>query len=380
MKDQIGIGFAGPGWIGSVQLRKLAARQDVRIVALHGTNQERCRPLMHELGMHQESFEADYGSMIARPDVDAICIASPNAYHGVQAIAALQAGKHVFCEKPATIAYSEHLTLQRLSAETPQLRSFVDYVLYFNPLERRLREMIASRLLGSLTQMQINYRHPINISEGRVWKLSKAVMGDAISMGINHALSVMYWLFEADGQYPVSVFATSDKARVRLFEADPLWNILVTFSGGGTGFCFGNIDFNNGYDAYHNVSGTEGAFVFDATQPTAQKVRYWSRRHASGEWIWPLDLARCAKQNFQAFAWDPAPSMPDSGDVLDHGLNDAIASFLQSVHSGTESPLSFRKTAGIADIGWAAQISAWTGERVSLPLSAEHREVLLTKE
>ena len=44
---------------------------------------------------------------------------------------------------------------------------------------------------GTITQIQVNYRHPINIAGDKVWKLAGARMGDAIGMGIVHSLSAM---------------------------------------------------------------------------------------------------------------------------------------------------------------------------------------------
>jgi predicted dehydrogenase len=244
----------------------------------------------------------------------------------------------------------------------------VDYVLYFAPMEQKLRDMVATGLFGDLTQVQINYRHPVNITGGRAWKLSREVMGDAIGMGINHALSVMHWIFAANKQHPVSVFAVGDPARVRPFEADAIWSILIRYSGGGTGFCFGNIDSGNGYDAYHNIFGTEGAFVFDAGHEPARKVRYWSKQHAAGQWIWPLDPGACSAPELTEYAWPASTGTPDSGDVLNHSLTEAIDHFITGVQKRVQSPLSFLNTAPIADIGWAAQISAKTGTPVALPL------------
>jgi predicted dehydrogenase len=368
MAEQIGIGFAGPGWIGSVQLRKLAARNDVRIAALYSPRPERALALLDELNLSRDIYVPVYDDMVTQPGVDALWLGSPNTYHGAQSIAALKGNKHVFCEKPCATRFTEHALQQELSRQRPELISFVDYVLYFDPMERRLRDMVAAKLFGDLTQVQINYRHPVNITGSRAWKLSKEVMGDAIGMGINHALSVMHWIFEANGQHPVSVFAVADPARVRPFEAEAIWSILIRYSGGGTGFCFGNIDSGNGYDAYHNIFGTEGAFVFDAGHEHPRKARYWSRQHAAGQWIWPLDRAACSAADLEAFAWPQSTGTPDSGDVLHHSLNEAIDHFLTCVQSGKQSPLSFCNCAPIADVGWAAQISAKTGTQVALPL------------
>lgn len=370
MKEKLVIGFVGPGWIGEIQLRKLLKRSDVRIAAIHGGSRERIVALLHDLGLDESLYQSSYQQMLEQPEIEAIWLASPNASHGPQAIAALRAGKHLFCEKPAAITYHDQLTLHELSRLNPHLISFIDYVLYFNPMEQKLMEMVRAGLLGELTQVQVNYRHPINISDRRIWKLDKNVMGDAISMGINHALSVITWIFASNNKHPIAVYATSEKARIRPFEPDAIWNITIHFSGGGTAFCFGNIDFNNGYDAYHNVTGTKGSFVFDAVQPLPSKVRYSSQDLANGRWIWPLDAEQCTRE-LSAFAWSPTITLPDSGNVLDHGLDEAIECYIESVKTGIPSPLSLSHSAVITEVGWAAQLSAATGECISLPLDSE---------
>lgn len=378
MKEKLAIGFVGPGWIGEIQLRKLLKRPDVHIAAVHSSSRERTLSLLHDLGLDESLYQSSYQQLLGLPEIESIWLASPNALHGPQAIAALRAGKHLFCEKPAAITYRDQLTLDELARRHPRLISFIDYVLYFNPMEQKLMEMVRAGLFGELTQVQVNYRHPINISDRRGWKLQKNAMGDAISMGINHALSVITWIFAANGQHPVAVYATSERARIRPFEPDAIWNITIHFSGGGTAFSFGNIDFNNGYDAYHNVTGTKGSFVFDAVQPLSSKIRYSSQDLSDGQWIWPLDAEQCATRGLSAFAWSPTITLPDSGNVLDHGLDDAIDCYIESVKTGIPSPLSLTRSTAITEISWAAQLSAVTGERISLPLDSERALRILT--
>jgi hypothetical protein len=64
----------------------------------------------------------------------------------------------------------------------------------------------------------------------------------------------------------------------------------------------------------------------------------------------------------------PSTGTPDSGDVLNHSLTEAIDHFITCVQKRERSPLSFLNTAPIADVGWAAQILAKTGTPVTLPL------------
>ena len=63
----------------------------------------------------------DYRELLARPDLDAVVIATPDHWHAPLATAALQAGKHVFCEKPLTHTIFEARALRELARQNPGL-------------------------------------------------------------------------------------------------------------------------------------------------------------------------------------------------------------------------------------------------------------------
>jgi hypothetical protein len=201
----------------------------------------------------------------------------------------------------------------------------------------------------------------------RPMTLNKLIMGDAIGMGINHALSVMIFAMASQAK-PVGVYATSMPARVRDFEADPIWGINIHFDNGAMGFCFGNIDNGNGYDAFHSLYGTEGAFAFDSQQDRPNKVRYWSQKSTQSKWIFPLNLQLCKAQGLDQCVWPDDTTTPDSGNVVEHQTGVAVGHFIDCIKTRTKSPLSFVNSAIIAEIGWAAQMSASLKQPVVLPL------------
>lgn len=368
MTNKIHVGLVGGGWMGSTLLARLAEREDVVVAGLCGRNEGRARDTLVGLGLSPELYRADYDALLATADLDAVVLAAPNHLHGPQAIAALQAGKHVFCEKPAANRYDEFLQQIALEQNHPELITFVDYLLYFDTFQERLRRMVAEDELGQISQIQVNYRHPVNIAGDKAWKLSRDIMGDAIGMGVIHALSAMVYIMASQAQ-PIRVYATSRPAQVRPFEPDPIWNIQIEFDNGASGFCFGNIDNSNGYDAYHNLQGSEGALVFDSGLDRPQKVRYWSEKTTGGKWVYPLDTARCASEGVEP--WPADTTTPDSGDVVEHQTGNCVGHFIEHIHAGTPSPLSFVNSKPIADIGWAAQMSAAQGCPIDLPLDEE---------
>ena len=152
-----------------------------------------------------------------------------------------------------------------------------------------------------------------------------------------------------------------------------MWNILVKFDNGATGFCFGNIDHSNGYDAYHNVFGTKGGFTFESQIDRPYKVRYWSEKSTEGKWVRPLDKADAGE-----LAWPDDTTTPDSGDVIEHQTGECVGHFIECIKSGKKSPLSFENSATVAEIGWAAQMSAAMNKDISLPLDWDEAKKFLT--
>jgi len=277
------IGFVGAGWMGRALLKRLADHPSAKVVALHQRDEGRAMEPLAAVGLRDTEFVADYGQLLDRSDVDAVFLCNPKAHHGPQSITALKAGKHVFCEKPSAIELDDHLRQVDLAAARPELVTFVDYILLFDTFEQWVRDMVAAGEFGAVTQLQVNYRHGVNIDGDKAWKLKREVMGDAIGMGIIHAVSCVVFLMHPQTR-PVNVFATAMPAQVRPFEPDPIWNIVIGFDNGATGVMLGDIDSGDGYDAYHNLKGTAGGLVFDSQLERPSKVRMWRRGVHSDRW------------------------------------------------------------------------------------------------
>jgi predicted dehydrogenase len=60
----------------------------------------------------------DYRELLARPDIDAVVIGTPDHWHGVMSVAAMRAGKHVYCEKPLTLTINEGKAIARTAKQT----------------------------------------------------------------------------------------------------------------------------------------------------------------------------------------------------------------------------------------------------------------------
>lgn len=92
---------------------------------------------------------ADYAELLRVPDVDAVVIVTPTSLHADQVIAALDAGKHVFCEKPLALDVADCLRVEAAAARHPDQRVLVGFVRRFDPSYSAAMQKIGEGVIGA---------------------------------------------------------------------------------------------------------------------------------------------------------------------------------------------------------------------------------------
>ena len=107
--DRITLGFIGLGMMGRGHLGAFLGYQDCQVVALADVVKERLEDSANRVNTQYKSDSAngvatyaDYREIIARDDIDAVVIATPDHWHAIPVIQAANAGKDIYCEKPLT--------------------------------------------------------------------------------------------------------------------------------------------------------------------------------------------------------------------------------------------------------------------------------------
>ncbi|MFQ6102567.1 MAG: Gfo/Idh/MocA family protein [Anaerolineae bacterium] len=149
--EPLGLGLIGYGGFGSFCMDVYAAMPDLRVMAVADVDETRREEAARRSGARPYADAAD---LLAAPDVDIVVISTPPHTHAPLSLAAARAGKHVFCEKPLALSLDESDAVIAAAAQH-HVHLTVDYVLRHNPLNRRLRTLLRSGVLGPLLHISL---------------------------------------------------------------------------------------------------------------------------------------------------------------------------------------------------------------------------------
>jgi len=277
-----------------------------------------------------------------------VVIVVPNSLHVDFALKAIEAGKHFFLEKPFATTKEDSKKLQE-ALKGKDLTTKLDYILIHYDEQENLKKLVKQGAFGEMGSILFTYRHPINVSESeeQIWKLKREKSGGAIPMGICHAISCAVYQVDSD---PVTVIARSSKPKLRAFDYDTQYDIMVEFENGVVGVIQGNIDFAEKYDARHTIIGTEGQFDYTPYNPLESRI-FWSSQKLNREYSPDPDFAQ---------------HHLDSGDVWKHQCGRTVMEFVKHAVKGEKDPLLglesslVRRTEAII---WAAEESVQNNSR-----------------
>jgi predicted dehydrogenase len=144
----------GTGFMGRVHLEAVRRLEYVEAAAIAGRNADAARRL--GAGFSTPKIAADYREILRDPAIDVVHICTPNAQHFSMAKEALQAGKHVICEKPLATSVEEGEELVSI-AERQGLRNCVCHNLRYYPMVQQMRRMREDGDLGEILVVQGTY-------------------------------------------------------------------------------------------------------------------------------------------------------------------------------------------------------------------------------
>ncbi|KAA1378308.1 Gfo/Idh/MocA family protein [Aeromicrobium fastidiosum] len=185
-RPDLGIGMVGYAFMGAAHSqawRTAPAFFDLpavpRLRAVCGRNEDAAGDVARRFGW--ESVETDWHALLTRDDIDVIDICTPGNTHAEIAIAALEAGKHVLCEKPLanTVEEAEAMAAAATAAAKRGVRAMVGFTYRRTPAVAFARQLVASGRLGTIRHVRGQYLQDWLSDENAPlsWRLDKSLAG-----------------------------------------------------------------------------------------------------------------------------------------------------------------------------------------------------------
>lgn len=291
MKD-IGIGLIGTGFMGKAHAiayrTALSAFPGIpapRLVAVADMNAGAAAKAAHQYGF--ETSTGNWKAVIANPAIHVVSITTPNSMHKEMALAAIEAGKHVHCEKPLSPTLSDSFEMLK-AAEAKGVITQVGFNYIKNPLLKLARDMVQAGELGEITGFRgihaEDYMH--DPGDPWTWRIDPSGGPGVIADLGSHIIGMARFLLGGIAEVNADVRTVIKKRPVargakdtKPVEVDDVARILVNFERG----CGGTIEANwiqtgRKMQLGFELTGGKGSLVF--TQERLNELWYY---RAGGE-------------------------------------------------------------------------------------------------
>jgi predicted dehydrogenase len=300
------IGLIGSGFMGkshAVAFRNVplvfAPSAEPVLELLADVDEETARKAADALGFRRST--GDWRTLVDDPDVDVVDITTPNHLHREMALAAIGAGKHVYCEKPLALTAADALAMTE-AAEAAGIKTLVGFNYLKNPATGLVKRIIDEGGIGDVVHFRGTFDQDAlaDPMQPFSWRFRRdlagsGALGDLASHTINMAQHLVGGIEEVCAQAqtriarrPVIESGTgyqakaSADAEMRAVENEDQVQALVRFANGAGGTIESSrIASGRKLWLTYEVTGTKGAVCF--TQERMNEVRLYRADDPSGE-------------------------------------------------------------------------------------------------
>ncbi|KAJ57201.1 myo-inositol 2-dehydrogenase [Actibacterium mucosum KCTC 23349] len=158
MGNLLNVGLIGTGFMGKTHALAwrnvkavMGVGQEISLHTLCDMPEEKARATAVQFGFANAT--ADWRAMISDPAIDVVSITTPNQMHRDMALAAIEAGKHVWCEKPMALTLDE-ARMMEAAAKARGVTTMVGYNYIHNPAFRHAQRLIADDVIGRVVHFR----------------------------------------------------------------------------------------------------------------------------------------------------------------------------------------------------------------------------------
>lgn len=260
--------------------------EQTEVVAIASRDLEKAQAAADQLGI--PTAHGSYDELLADPNVDAIYNPLPNHMHVPWSIKALEAGKHVLCEKPIGLTSEEGQQLVDAGKAHPQLKLMEAFMYRHHPQWRRAREIVLSGGIGELRTIQSFFSY-FNNDGSNIRNMPQIGGGGLMDIGC-YCISLSRFIFNAEPERVCGIVEFDPE-----FQTDRIASGILDFSRGTSTFtCSTQL---TPYQRV-NIFGTEGRVEIEIpfNAPPDRPCRLW---HQQGDQIEEVAFDVCDQYTIQ---------------------------------------------------------------------------------
>lgn len=315
----INVGIAGLGRLGSVHARNICNKiQGATLTAACSLEERELAFASKELGVN--NVYKDYNKMLENANIDAVVIVTSSGEHCWQIEAALNAGKHVFCDKPLGVNVDECKKVEKTVEKYPKQVFFLGFMRRFDPSYAYAKQKIDAGLIGTPYLIKATGIDPEALVEGTI-KFSETSGGIFIDAA-SHDIDLMRWFLNAE---PVEVYAAGCSFKhpefIKYNDCET-GCALLKFDNGSMGQMHVGRTAAHGYHIETEIIGTEGSIRIGSVPEKNQATLY----NRSGV------VKECVESFPERFAEAYILEMQEFIDCISEGRKPSV-----SAHDGTRT-------------------------------------------
>ncbi len=366
--ESITLGFIGVGGMGSGLLNIFKGMPDVRVATVCDVYEPHALRAKEAAGGTPD-VEHDFRKVLDRKDIDAVVIATPDHWHAIPSILAMQAGKDVYCEKPLAYRIAEGRAVADAAAKHKRVTQMGNLI-HAGENYHRVVEIVQSGVLGK-------------ISKCRVWMAGlTGSLGKPADGAPPAGLDYDFWL----GPAPKRAY-NANRSHFN-------WRYFWDYAGGQLmDFCCHIIDpvlWAMKVDAPETITATGGRYVIDDNleTPDTLEVLYhfaegfdlvWSNTSGSSHGIEDKGLGIMFQGTKATLVCDYGSFKiyPEKGQAIDLPEPTIKRSpghhreFLNAIKSRDECSCNFAYGHTLTTVGHLGNIALWSGEKLKWDAKAE---------
>ncbi|HTA70644.1 MAG TPA: Gfo/Idh/MocA family oxidoreductase [Bryobacteraceae bacterium] len=203
--EQMKYGMIGTGGRGSYLLKHLTKVDNGHCSAVCDLNDDQLNKASETAGTNPTKYK-DYRELLSDKNVEAVLIAVPLFEHFEVTKDALQAGKHVFCEKSLVFKPEELHALRALVPQYPKQVLQVGLQRRYSKFYQLAKELVDKGVLGDVTHIEAMWhRNPGWMMNGFNWRLYREYSGGLAAELASHQIDIADWIFGGSPEFVVGV-------------------------------------------------------------------------------------------------------------------------------------------------------------------------------